>query len=114
MSLAAFFQQTSTDYTINLNCLVKAQPYPITCAERCNTRYGPAVLLTIQESENSLKAFLPRRYSEIMTDEDLTNINSGKEKLYLVYKDNCSQTSGHLFAITGDVKMILIGLCFFY
>jgi hypothetical protein len=37
-----------------------------------------------------------------MTDEDLTNINSGKEKLNLVYKDRYSQTSGHLLAITGE------------
>jgi hypothetical protein len=67
-----------------------------------DTRYGPAVRLTIRESENSLKVFLPRRYSEIMTNEDLTNINSGNEKLNLVYKDKCSQTNGHLLAITEE------------
>jgi hypothetical protein len=88
MSLATRFQQTSSNYIIKVNCLVKDQPYPITRAERCDTRYGPAVLFTIRESENSFKkVFLPRRYSEIMTDEDLTNINYGEEKLNLVYKD---------------------------
>jgi hypothetical protein len=102
MSLAAHFQQTSSNYTIKLNRLVKDQQYPITCAKRDTTRFGPAVLLTIWESENSLKVFLPRRYSEIMTDEDLTNVNSGKEKWNLVYKDKCSQTNGHLLAITGE------------
>jgi hypothetical protein len=60
------------------------------------------VLLTIQESENSLKkVFLPLRYSEVMADEDLVDINSGKEKLSLVYKGTCSQTNGQLLAITG-------------
>jgi hypothetical protein len=103
MSLATRFQQTSSNYIIKVNCLVKDQPYPITRAERCVTRNGPAVLLTIQESENNLKkVFLPRRYSEIMTDEDLTHINSGKEKLNLVYKDKCSQTNCLLLAITEE------------
>jgi hypothetical protein len=65
------------------------------------------VLLTIRESENGLKkVFLLRQYSEVMTDKDLANINSGKEKLNLIYKGTCSQTSGHLLAITEeeDVK----------
>jgi hypothetical protein len=62
MSLAARFQQTSESYTIRLNSLAKNHPYPITHAERLDTHYGP-VVLTIQESENSLKVFPPRRYS---------------------------------------------------
>jgi hypothetical protein len=37
-----------------------------------------------------------------MTDEDLTNINSGMEKLNLVCKDKCLQTNGHLLAITEE------------
>jgi hypothetical protein len=103
MSLATRFQQTSSNYIIKVNCLVKDQPYPITRAERCHTRYGPAVLLTIRESKNSFKkVFLLRRYSEIMTDEVLTNINSGKEKLNLVYRDKCLQTNGHMLAITEE------------
>jgi hypothetical protein len=74
MLLATRFQQTTESYTVRLNCLVKNQPYPITCAERLDTRYGPAVLLTIEESENSLKkVFLPRRYSDVMIDDDLEN-----------------------------------------
>jgi hypothetical protein len=76
MSLATCFQQTSESYIVRLNYLVKNQPYPITCVERCDNRYGPTVLLTIQESK---KVFLPRRYSEIMTDENLENINSGNK-----------------------------------
>jgi hypothetical protein len=41
-----------------------------------------------------------------MTDEDLANINSGKEKLNLVYKGTCSQTRGHLLAITGEEEYV--------
>jgi hypothetical protein len=83
MSLATCSQQTSESYTIKVSCLVKNQPYPITCVERLDTRYGPAVLLPIQESENSLKkVFLPRRHSDVMIDEDLVIINSGNKKIW--------------------------------
>jgi hypothetical protein len=109
MSLAARFQHTSTSYTIRLSKLVMDQPYMIIRADRCDTRCGPAVLLTIHESENSFKkVFLPRRYGDVMTDEDLTNINSGSKKLCLVYLGTCSQTSGYLLAITGE------DIAFFY
>jgi hypothetical protein len=49
---------------------------------------------------------LPRRYSEIITDEDLTNINSGNKQFGLVYMGMCPQTKGNLLAISGeeDVK----------
>jgi hypothetical protein len=60
------------------------------------------VLLTIRETENSLKKFLPRRYSEIMTDKDLENINSGNKKFGIVCIGVCPQTKGHLLAISGE------------
>jgi hypothetical protein len=41
-----------------------------------------------------------------MADEDLTNFNSGKKKLNLVYKGTCLQTSGQLLAITGEEDVV--------
>jgi uncharacterized protein YbaR (Trm112 family) len=103
MSLAARFQQTSESYAIKLVTPFKNQPYPIKKADRCDTRFGPAVLRTIQESENSLrKVFLPGRYSAVMTDDDLTDINSGCIKLSLIYRGVCPQTKGHLLTVTGE------------
>jgi hypothetical protein len=103
MSLATRFQQTSSNYVIKVNSLTKNQSYPITHARRCDTWHGLSVLLTIRESKNSLKkVFLPRRYSEIITDGDLTNINSGNKKFGLVYMGACPQTKGHLLAITEE------------
>jgi hypothetical protein len=81
---------------IKVNCLVGDQPYLITCVEHCDTRYGSAVLLIIQKSVNSLKKlFLPRRYSNVIIDEELKTFG-------LVYMDVCPQMKGYLFAISGE------------
>jgi hypothetical protein len=37
-----------------------------------------------------------------MNDEDLPNFNSRTKKMSLVYRGMCSQTSGHLLAISGQ------------
>jgi hypothetical protein len=103
MSLAQRFQQTSDTYIINLDKLTQDQPYHIIRAERSDTRYGPAVLLTIRETVNSLKkVFLPRRYGAVITDDDISHINSGQKKVCLIYKGICPQTKGHLIDITGE------------
>jgi hypothetical protein len=48
--------------------------------------------------------FLPRRYSEVITDEDIDRFNSNKAKLYLIYRGLCEQTNGFLLSITEDSK----------
>jgi hypothetical protein len=45
------------------------------------------------------KVFLPRRYSEVLTDDDIVGINSGRTKLNLVYRGTCTQTGGHLLPL---------------
>jgi hypothetical protein len=50
-------------------------------AERVGTRFGRAVLLSIRDSEFALA---PRRYSKVVTDEDIARFNSHKDKLYLI------------------------------
>jgi hypothetical protein len=71
--------------------------------------------MPIRESENSLKVFLPRRYSEITTDEDIENTNSGNKIFGIVYMGVCPQTKRHLLAISReeDVKNDSDWLCFF-
>jgi hypothetical protein len=103
MALVARFKEASTCYTIKLSSLQNDRPYPISHAERIDTRYGPAVLLSIRDSSFSLKkVFLPRRYSEVMTDDDIADINSGQTKLNLIYRGTCMQTGGHLLALRED------------
>jgi hypothetical protein len=104
MSLTTRFQQASESYTIKVNSLAKNQPYSITLARCCDTPHGLSVLLTIWESKNSLKkVFLPWRYSEIIMDKDLTNINSGSKKFGLFYMGMFPHTKDLLLAITEEI-----------
>jgi hypothetical protein len=100
MALAKRFQKTSTCYTVKIGSLDTDRPYPITHAKHIDTRFGPAILLSIRDSEFTLKVFLPRRYSEVVTDEDIESFN--RAKLYLVYRGVCEQTNGFLLSITGE------------
>jgi hypothetical protein len=86
--------------TVKIGFLDTEKPYPITHALRVGTRFGPTVL-SIHESEFALKKlFLPRRYSEVITDEDIGRFN--KAKMYLIYRGVCEQTNGFLLSITGE------------
>ena len=103
MSLAQKFLEASACITVKIGSLDTETPYPIQHAQRIGTRFGPTVLLSIRDSEFTLKkVFLPRRYSEVVTDEDITRINSGRVKLYLIYSGVCAQTNGFLLSITGE------------
>jgi hypothetical protein len=103
MSLAQKFMEASTCLTLNIVLLDTERPYPIKHAQSSGTRFGPTVLLSIRDSEFTLrKVFLPRRYSEVASDEDIERINSGRAKLNLVYSGVCAQTNGFLLSIAGE------------
>jgi hypothetical protein len=100
MSLAKKFLEASACHTVKIESLDTEKPYPITHAQRVGTRFGPTIP-SIRESEFALKkAFLPGRYSEVVTDEDIDHFN--KAKLYLIYRGVCEQTNGFLLSITGE------------
>jgi hypothetical protein len=51
-------------------------PYPIERAEKIQTRYGETILLTLKEStETFVKVFLPERYGDLFTDDDIKSVN---------------------------------------
>jgi hypothetical protein len=61
--------------------------YPIVHAERVNTRYVYSVLLAILDSPTtSVKLFLPKRYCDVVSDEDIEYIDSKRLLLYLICK----------------------------
>jgi len=43
--------------------------------------------------------FLPRRYSDVITDTDIEQINSNAVFLHLVYRGVCSTRNAYLLAI---------------
>jgi hypothetical protein len=88
MDLQKKFQNVSSTRLIPASSLTVNKRYPILRAERAETRYGPTVMLTLQEAETSnIKICLPKRYAEVFTDENIAEINSGQlNKLNLVSK----------------------------
>jgi hypothetical protein len=81
MALNQKFQEAFTCHTIKIGSLQTDRPYPITHAERVNTRFEFAVLLSIRDSTFTIKVFLPRRYGEVVTEVDIASINSLTAKL---------------------------------
>jgi len=75
-------------------------PYPIERAEKLQTRFGEAILLTLQESpQTSVKVFVPRRYGALFTDNDLHSINEKSVSLALKYLGNCPTSNSYILEI---------------
>ena len=61
--------------------------YPILEGYRADTRYGPTVIFKLSETENStIKICLPKRYVDVITDQDLDDLNSSPPQYDLISK----------------------------
>jgi len=85
MDLSKSFEEASAYASVSVSSLDAHKPYPITKAKRISTKYGLAVVLTLQGSEAGVvQVILPQRYSDVFTDSDMANINSKAVALNLV------------------------------
>jgi hypothetical protein len=76
MDLSAKFKMTSSCRSVGVSSLKMDIPFPIERAEIIQTRYGETILLSIKEStETFVKVFLPKRYGDLFTDDDITSVN---------------------------------------
>jgi hypothetical protein len=76
------------------------RPYPVTFVERIGTRYGPAILMNLQDTPGGIvKVFLPRLYYSSVTDSDIDEFNSRKVSLRLIYQGQCVNTISYKLAI---------------
>ena len=90
MELDRKFEIATSSRSVSLGSLGPDQQYHIVHAERINTRYGQSVLLAILDSSTTSVNFLPRRYDDVVSDEDLQVINSIRVALYVIYKRTCT------------------------
>jgi len=74
MDLATKFKMVAACQQTKITSLKIDTPYPIERAERVVTKYGEAILVTLQATDTFLKVFLPRRYGTLFSDEDLRSI----------------------------------------
>jgi len=88
MDLAQTFEGVACETTVtelDLN-----RKYRILRAKRLTKRFGPTVVLTIRgEGAAPAQIFLPRRYSDVITDTDIEQINSSAVLLHLIHKGVC-------------------------
>jgi len=101
MDLPRKFEAANSSRSINISELDTDKKYPIVSAKRIITKFGPTALLTIQDSDSAaaLQIFLPKRYSEVISDDDIDKINKNSVSLNLIYKGTCPKSRSYLLAI---------------
>jgi len=76
MDLVRKFNEEATCDLIPIDKLQVDVKHQILRAERVYTRYGPAVVFTLQGPESRrYRVYLPRRYHTLITEEDIIAIN---------------------------------------
>lgn len=100
MDFTKKFEDAVAYQAVRISSLDADRRYEIRHAEKVTTKFGPSVALEIKESPfNILKVFLPKRYTNCFSDEDISEINSQRVKLYLVYKGTCSKTQSYVLSV---------------
>jgi hypothetical protein len=102
MDLIRRFDNAASHTTVKIPSLEMGRRYAILAAERVTTRYGPSILLTIAlgtSSPDSVRVFLPTRYTDVITDEDITSKNTHQVQLNLVYKATCKSTHSYMLQL---------------
>ena len=90
------FKMTSSCQVIKVPSLKMDSSYPIERAEKLRTRFGEAILLTLQEPPLTfVKVFLPRGYGH-STENDLNSINEKTVSLALRYCGNCPASNSYI------------------
>jgi len=101
MELPRKFQSATPSRSININELDTDRKFLIVSAKRITTKFGPTTLLNIHDSDSAagLQIFLPKRYSEVTSDDDIDKINKNSFSQNLIHNDKCRITRSYLLAI---------------
>ena len=97
MDLSAKFKMITFCQQTKITSLKIDTPYPIERAEKVQTKYGEALLMTVQaESPHTfVKVFLPRRYGSLFNDDNLRSINDKTVSLSLKYLGTNTTSNCH-------------------
>jgi hypothetical protein len=100
MDLPEKFRNASPYGSVPVGNLQVDRAYPIQHAERTETKYGPAIILTLsQQPLHSINVFLPRRYMAVFTDEHIAQINGGQVFLSLIFKGKCVTSNSFILEV---------------
>ena len=85
MNLCQHFNDPASGQIVHTHTLDMDRTYPVLFARRFTTQFEPTFLLTLQAEENmDIKFYLPRRYAEGFDDQDIEDINEGKNIKYII------------------------------
>jgi hypothetical protein len=87
MDLTKKFEEAVAYQAVRISSLGIDRRYEIRPAEEVTTKFGPSVALEIKESPfNIVRVFLPKRYTNCFSENDISDINNQRVKLNLIYK----------------------------
>jgi hypothetical protein len=91
MALALKFRNVVATLTVSVSSLYIDHRYPVVHVDHVKTKFGPTIRMAIREQDdNFVKVFLPKRYADVIGDEDVADINEQRVLLNLVYKGKSS------------------------
>jgi hypothetical protein len=100
MVLSERFNVVTSCTIVRMSELQVDTPYPILYAQTVDTKYGPTVILTLQDSAaGMIKVFLPRRYGMMFTQAHMTAINEKSVTLDLKYLGTCPNSKDFMLNI---------------
>jgi len=77
MDLAKRFEEANSSTSVIISTSLINILYPIVRAKPINTKFEPTILLSIRESdENIVQIFLPKRYGDVVYDDDIKKLIS--------------------------------------
>ena len=101
MDLHRKFEDATSSRSINISELDTDKKNPIVSAKRITTKFGPTTHLNIHDSDSAaaLLIVLPKRYSEVISDDDIDKINKNSFPLNLIYRGTCPKSRSYLLTI---------------
>jgi hypothetical protein len=108
MDLSERFNVVTSSTIVRKSELKLDAPYPIVSAQTVKMKYGPTVILTLQDSIAVLiKVFLPRRYGMMFLQEDMTAINEKSVTRAFKYLGTCPNTKSFILTLC----KVLVYMC---
>jgi hypothetical protein len=106
MDLAQKFETASVTDVLIIDSLDVGLQYPIVLAAKVKTRFGPSIVLTLRDDEESkvLKVFLPSRYYSLFSDVDIDVINSQTVHYSFVYRGRHEKTRAFIITIVKEAE----------
>ena len=101
MNLAAKFELATSCQSVSIRDIVVDKKYPVVHPKRIITKFGSTTLLTLHDSDSSanLQMLLPKRYSEVISEDDIHMINNNIMSTNLIFKGFCQKNKTYMLAI---------------